>query len=324
MKTIGEPLVRSEVAAGYGDDGTASKKLITDTGDKGRYSLPVISLLLFKVVYKHWLSVITSPNFTSRLSRIPSMAPACGLFLWRPKSKVSMEFEYDFLSLDSRIPSKRSITTFSFGFETGCKVILDSCNGLLLFRSGYYRCKLYVRNPTINLFKMLPPHSIDMSYGVIMAFDPAKSPHYKVLSPQRKDVLTTKLPRPLDKRVRVPCDHKFIRSRGYLLLICKEYFYTRKLFVYEMRNWDSGWFVKYFINLDDVIMNPFLNDDWSIGGFVWCYVLGEREDDSFMVINLCGKVVEYKPLLKTFRELLILDTVCPHSSHEFISSFAGV
>ncbi|GKC66884.1 SGNH hydrolase-type esterase domain-containing protein, partial [Tanacetum coccineum] len=181
-----------QLLACYGDDGTASKKLITDTRDselklfvhtvmssedlliKILLRLPVISLLLFKVISKHWLSVITSPNFTSRLSRIPSMAPACGLFLWRRKSKVSMEFEYDFLSLDSRIPSKRSITTFPFGFETGCKVILGSCYGLLLFRSGYYPGKLYVYNPTINLFKMLPRHSTDISYGVIMAFDPTK------------------------------------------------------------------------------------------------------------------------------------------------------
>ncbi|GJU32337.1 F-box protein-like protein [Tanacetum coccineum] len=227
MKTIGEPLVRSEVAAGYGDDGTASKKLITDTGDSELklsvhsvmsnedilieilLRLPVISLLPFKVISKHWLSVITSPNFTSRLSRIPSMAPACGR-----------------------------------------KVILDSCNGLLLFRSGYYPVYWNDAIHWLNVSSEMPLHAM--------------------LDVVDNTVLTTKLPRPLDKRV--PCDHKFFRSRGYLLLICKEYFYTRKLLVYEMRNWDSGWFVKYFINLDDVIMNTFPNDDWSIGGCVWCYV----------------------------------------------------
>ncbi|GKC16210.1 hypothetical protein Tco_1012992, partial [Tanacetum coccineum] len=62
--------------------------------------------------------------------------------------------------------------------------VKQSCNGLLLCYLG--PDKFCVYNPSINLFKMLPqrPHNLgpsNISCGMKMAFDPLKSPHYKVV-----------------------------------------------------------------------------------------------------------------------------------------------
>nr|GEY89228.1 hypothetical protein [Tanacetum cinerariifolium] len=48
--------------------------------------LPVISLQLFKSVSKHWLSIITSPNFT-RSRQIFKLDPPCGLLILRANTE---------------------------------------------------------------------------------------------------------------------------------------------------------------------------------------------------------------------------------------------
>ncbi|GKB21286.1 F-box protein-like protein isoform X1 [Tanacetum coccineum] len=182
-------------------EGRGSKRLITDTRDNVLTSsanavlsnddllieilllLPAISLLLYKSVSKQWLSVITCPTFTLRLSQKPNIDPPSGLFVRGPKRKSKRNmFEYDFISFDIRIPSKIS-TVFTFSSKAPAK-ILQSCNGLLL--CYITPDKFFVYNPCVNLFKMLPrpqiyvqPHII--SVGIRLVFDPTKSPHYKVV-----------------------------------------------------------------------------------------------------------------------------------------------
>lgn len=145
--------------------------------------LPVISLLLFKSVSKHRLSLITNPNFISSRSKIAKLDSPSGLFLQR---HICL-FGYDFAPLDFRIPANRSPlnTTFTFPFDTdaGNVEILHSCNGLLL--CGIRPDKFYVYSPSINQFKMLAhvhcSKFVKYTYGVKIAFDPTKSPHYKVV-----------------------------------------------------------------------------------------------------------------------------------------------
>ncbi|GKE26836.1 hypothetical protein Tco_1442220, partial [Tanacetum coccineum] len=88
------------------------------------------------------------------------------------------------------------------------------------------------------------------------------------------------------------CDPKFFESRGCLLLVCKADPDSRQLNIFEMRNGYSEWSPKYLINLDD-IMTP-LPQNWGIYSSVWCIVLGEREKDSFMVIESNEKVLNVK------------------------------
>ncbi|GJU83219.1 hypothetical protein Tco_1285584, partial [Tanacetum coccineum] len=88
------------------------------------------------------------------------------------------------------------------------------------------------------------------------------------------------------------CDPKFFESRGCLLLVCKADPDSRQLYIFDMRNGYSEWSPKYLINLDD-IMTP-LPQNWGIYSSVWCIVLGEREEDSFMVIESNEKVLNVK------------------------------
>ncbi|GKA70191.1 retrotransposon protein, putative, ty1-copia subclass, partial [Tanacetum coccineum] len=46
-----------------------------------------------------------------------------------------------------------------------------------------------------------------------------------------------------------------------------------------------------------------LPEGWSIRSIVWSIVLGEREENSFLVITLSGKVVEYNLISKILREI---------------------
>ncbi|GKC04294.1 hypothetical protein Tco_0995904 [Tanacetum coccineum] len=82
---------------------------------------------------------------------------------------------------------------------------------------------------------------------------------------------------------------KLFESRGYLLAVLRHYFSSREFTIYEMRKGCSVWSVRYLVNTDD-FMNP-LPEGWSIWSTVWSIVLGEREDDSCLVINLSGKAV---------------------------------
>ncbi|GJS88710.1 F-box protein-like protein isoform X1 [Tanacetum coccineum] len=159
--------------------------------------LPVISLHVIKYVSKRWLSLITATNITLRQCQISKLDPPTGFFLWRPKrafgdpSIRQLGFKYDFVSLDTIVPSKRS-TTISMGFEAPCVdfLILQSCNGLLLLGCEHdydYPFKFYICNPFLKLFKMLPQcddlklsESFNVT-GMILAFDPTRSPHYKVI-----------------------------------------------------------------------------------------------------------------------------------------------
>ncbi|GKE97116.1 hypothetical protein Tco_1581971, partial [Tanacetum coccineum] len=262
--------------------------------------------------------------------------------------------------------------------------ILQSCNGLLL--CGIQPGMLYVCNPTIKMFKMLPTNS--PVRNVKIAFDPTKSPHYKVIHVKCVDdgfgfdyycqietyssetgswslfgdrfpehsftqfkyaiywndalhwlitdddacshcnlkivnehpVLTkTELPRTIDG--------KLLESGGSLLLLSQDDTDSRKFNVFEMKNGSSEWSVKYIVNLNEFTM-PFPNS-WRIYQHVWAIVSGEREEDSYMIVDLLYKVVQYNPMLKTLRTLYDLESTRSilHSqskAYQFIPSFAGV
>ncbi|GJT00933.1 hypothetical protein Tco_0822102 [Tanacetum coccineum] len=94
---------------------------------------------------------------------------------------------------------------------------------------------------------------------------------------------------------------KLFDSRGCLLLVRRDDFGSSDFTIYEMMKWIYVWSVRYHVDTDD-FMTP-LPEGWSIRSTVWSIVLGEREDDSFLVINLSGKVVEYNLMSKNLREM---------------------
>ncbi|GJV27200.1 hypothetical protein Tco_1383648, partial [Tanacetum coccineum] len=130
-------------------------------------------------------------------------------------------------------------------------------------------------------------------------------------------VLTTiKLPGMVD--VNLCFNRKLFESRGCLLLACKGYPHSPQLHILEMRNVYSGWLLTYLVNLDDLISS------WGIHSSVWCIVLGEREEDSFMVIESYGKVLQYKIVLNTVHTLFDFGSTSSRESFPLIASFAGV
>ncbi|XP_024987306.1 F-box protein At5g07610-like isoform X1 [Cynara cardunculus var. scolymus] len=127
--------------------------------------------------------------------------------------------------------------------------------------------------------------------------------------------------------------HKLLESRGRLLLVYPV-LDSRQLKVYEMRNEYSGWLVKYIVNLDD--MGKLFPKTWLISAKRFCIivrsvVVGEREEDSYVVMEVSGKLIQYHIVLKTLRMIYGLASTCPpvseakkFGSFQFIASFAGV
>ncbi|GJW49907.1 hypothetical protein Tco_0091258 [Tanacetum coccineum] len=93
----------------------------------------------------------------------------------------------------------------------------------------------------------------------------------------------------------------------------------------EFTTYEKGcfvWSIKYLVDTDD-FMSP-LPEGWSIRSIVWSIVLGEREEDSFVLINLSRKVVEYNLISKTLCEIYDMgpNQVADDYLDGFISSFA--
>ncbi|GKA83432.1 hypothetical protein Tco_0805027 [Tanacetum coccineum] len=121
---------------------------------------------------------------------------------------------------------------------------------------------------------------------------------------------------------------KLFKSRGCLLVVLRDYIGSREFTIYEMRKGCSVWSVRYLVYTDD-FMNP-LPEVWSIWSIIWSTVLGEREEDSCLVINLSVKVVEYNLISKTLHDIYNIrsnqlddDDDADHNIYEFIPSFAS-
>ncbi|XP_076906693.1 F-box protein At5g07610-like [Bidens hawaiensis] len=120
-------------------------------------------------------------------------------------------------------------------------------------------------------------------------------------------------------------DKKLFDSRGCLLLLCSQK-YLQQLHIYEMSGWRSGWSLKYNVNLKELLM-PFPNTYYSR---VQSIVIGDKDVDSFLVMEMCGKIVRYNiglknALLATLLKIYELDSVIDSSdSFQFIASVAAL
>ncbi|KAL6292444.1 hypothetical protein ACE6H2_000586 [Prunus campanulata] len=144
--------------------------------------LPVKSLLRFKCVSKNWLYLISNPQFSTRHRSLAS----AGIILCRSPGLIGH------LSHHCR-NSEQPFTSLNFiGDSAGVKV-LQSIDGLVLCCSYHEpgkRRSYYVCNPSTRQFLMLPLPNADgcnsctTIFGVNLAFDPSKSPHYQVICVQ--------------------------------------------------------------------------------------------------------------------------------------------
>ncbi|PIN09710.1 hypothetical protein CDL12_17704 [Handroanthus impetiginosus] len=151
--------------------------------------LPVKSLMRCKLVSKRWKSLINSPQFC--FLHHPDPHPVGLVYCFRWSSG------YEYINLDVKNPINPPFTKLMFPGEPFPFLIQHSCNGLLLCCcSGNYEERLnscYVYNPTTKCFNKLPTPGIvcevpKIVFGVNLAFDHAKFPHYKVVCVRESEV----------------------------------------------------------------------------------------------------------------------------------------
>lgn len=158
----------------------------------------------------------------------------------------------------------------------------------------------------------------DAIYWVNIEFEEPPT-HYKLSYVNGHPVLTqAQLPK---LHWMLHSDIRLFVTGGSLFLVCWDYEDLNLLGIYEMKNGCSDWLFKCFVDLEDVLSR--VCPCWSICRHVMCIVFGEKEDESFMLIDVDGEVVEYK-FKQDFSSLGEFGSHCPDCCFEFIASFAGV
>nr|GEY11816.1 uncharacterized oxidoreductase At4g09670 [Tanacetum cinerariifolium] len=125
---------------------------------------------------------------------------------------------------------------------------------------------------------------------------------------------------------------RLFESHGCLLLVCSNDISSSNFTIYEMMKGCSVWMVRYVVNTEEFM--TLLPERWSIWSTIWSIGLGEREEDSFLVINLSRKDVKYNLISKTISQIFDIGLnqmdddyeffppyTVTHNPYEFIPSF---
>ncbi|XP_004305918.1 PREDICTED: F-box protein At5g07610-like [Fragaria vesca subsp. vesca] len=163
--------------------------------------VPARPLVRFKCVSKRWLSLISDPKFCHRHTLRNPHPSISAIF-----TNVSTDFYH--ITLDhleqcdtstnpgnKRIPASAARNPLNFVPHLYGTYIVQSCNGLFLCLPDppigsppIINHPYYVLNPTTNQFSALVPPAAAAAtthqpriFGYALAFDPSKSPHYKVV-----------------------------------------------------------------------------------------------------------------------------------------------
>ncbi|KAK6945206.1 F-box domain [Dillenia turbinata] len=142
--------------------------------------VPRKSLLHFKLVSKHWLSIISDPHFLLSHAR-KNPTPVSGLFLHRLTYPLFPQFDYIFLN-PNQIPESIPFPSLKFpNFGSPFLRIVHSCNGLLCLQDKN-NVDSFVFNPTTKQSFKLPVVSQDfILISTSLAFEPSSSFHYKAV-----------------------------------------------------------------------------------------------------------------------------------------------
>ncbi|XP_021283325.1 F-box protein At5g07610-like [Herrania umbratica] len=145
--------------------------------------LPTKTLLQFKLVSKQWLWLISSSEFSISHTRFllnEGLLKPSALFLDVIYRQPPTKFVFLPLNRDTK-----QLPPLDFMNAPDIK-IMQSCAGLLLCTCDYGNQSYFICNPVIKKFKTIslprPPMLEYQLVGVNLAFDPSKSPYYKIIS----------------------------------------------------------------------------------------------------------------------------------------------
>ncbi|KAL6204049.1 hypothetical protein ACLB2K_021319 [Fragaria x ananassa] len=322
--------------------------------------VPAKPLVRFKCVSKHWLSLISDPKFGHRHTLQNPNPPVSAVFC----EKSNRRFCFIPIDLDHmRGAPSTSINTSNHGilnpsptgsppfnplkfaqnqYHADIKVI-QSCNGLFLCRLLYSPNDppYFIFNPTTNQFStLIPPATGERVQpcviSIALAFDPSKSPHYKVVCLRTIDgskdgtiyhiviyssetqswrILDSsfkrvdeeqdgfvRLPPHLYDRVTESTKYRYFLESGdghQLHLIDIFEHSVAKFEVLEMGKDYSGWFVKYLVDLDPIYrrLNP-------TERYVVLFIdqeKNEEEESSSLLLHTPGKLISYNLKCGTYK-----------------------
>ncbi|XP_076945990.1 F-box protein At5g07610-like [Bidens hawaiensis] len=135
---------------------------------------------------------------------------------------------------------------------------------------------------------------------------------------EHKVIKSTQTPGTLDDGEMV-CDQKLFESRGCLLLLRIS---CGKMIIHKMSKGDSGWSMKYNVKLDG-LMKQFPGS-WFCSIHVRCIMIGKKDVDSFLVMEICGMIVRYNIASNTLCKLYDLESSYSPACFQYIASVAGV
>ncbi|XP_026409904.1 F-box protein At5g07610-like [Papaver somniferum] len=155
--------------------------------------LPVKSLLVFKYVSKQWFTLISDPFFCNKYNKLQKSLSIRGLYTQIDGScGVSSRLQYVPLDGSTWTTSSAPFKTLDFINDPLGITIVQSCNGLMCCRSNPrpvddFYSTYYVCNPSTRQYRSIICESkkrekgYEQLFSVSLAYDPLKSPHYKVV-----------------------------------------------------------------------------------------------------------------------------------------------
>ncbi|KAG6405084.1 hypothetical protein SASPL_132666 [Salvia splendens] len=138
--------------------------------------LPAKSVTRCKLVCKHWLSLVSSEKFCHlHTLHSPKLQPS--LLLNPNLRNPSLQF----FNFNPIMNGEKLMIPYTFSFPN--PIIISSCNGLMLLKSHHKDESFHVYNPTTKLSRKISVTDTysDNIVALALAFDPSKSPHYKVV-----------------------------------------------------------------------------------------------------------------------------------------------
>ncbi|KAM7461777.1 hypothetical protein LguiA_029898 [Lonicera macranthoides] len=267
----------------------SSSSVDTVTGDDDLITqillhLPITSLLRFKSVSKHWLSLITNPVTLPQPHYLSLINPQCTY-----ATAVNLAFD------PSKSPHYKVILVFTLPGIYYVMEIHSSETGLWKHTNESIRLQV---NFCLGVF---------WNGAINWSSRWGDSLYFNI---QEEQIGTIPMP-PIPKDFRERRLMYFGVSNNHLHIV-KIYGPQTTIFnVYEMERDYSGWFVKYRVDLD-VLMNAFPESisrhldpsDLHYYQFVILgLVRGEDDEDSFVVLHIPGKAIGYRFKDRTFRKL---------------------